>query len=211
MQETRQTILNILKQRSQVTIEELAQDLHLTPATIRHHLDILRGDGFVEVKAIRHRLKPGRPQHLYTLTERANEHFPKNYAEFADLTLKEIGERAGFGELDAIMRGVAQRMIADVPRPAPGEPMPQRLDRVVSFLNERGYLARWELADRGYLLHTANCPYQALAHRRTAPCVMDMTQMTELLGVTPERIQSIASGALACAYRVPEVDDRSRP
>ena len=208
MQETRQAIMNILKERGQVTIEELRDELKLTPATVLHHLNILRGEGLVDMSGLKRHQTPGRPQHVYALTERASDYCPKNYVEFADLTLREIGDRAGLDELDSIMRGVARRMAADVPQPAPGEPMPQRLDRVVNLLNQKGYLARWELTDQGYLIHTANCPYQALAHWRSEPCVMDVALMIELLGVTPQRIAWMASGDNTCTYLVPEPDDQ---
>jgi len=208
MQETRQAIMNILKERGQVTIEELRDELKLTPATVLHHLNVLRGEGLVDLSGLKRHQTPGRPQHVYALTERASDYFPKNYVEFADLTLREIGDRAGLDELDSIMRGVARRMMADVPQPAPGEPMPQRLDRAVNFLNQKGYIARWESSDKGYLLHMTNCPFQALAHRRSEPCVMDVALMIELLGVTPQRIAWMASGDNTCTYLVPEPDDQ---
>ncbi len=211
MQETRQAILNILKERGQVTIEELRDELQLTPATIRHHLDILHGEGLVQTPRMRRRQTPGRPQHMYSLTERASDYFPKNYIEFADLTLREVRDRASPDEVESIVRGVARRMAADVPRPAPGEPMSQRLDRAVSFLNQKGYLARWELAGRGYLLHLPNCPYQALVHQHREPCLMDLALLTELLGVTPQRLAALAPDEAACVYRVFEPDDDRRP
>ena len=93
MQATRQSILNILKERGQTTVEQLSDELKLTPVTIRHHLDILRSEGLVEAPKVQRRQSPGRPQHIYTLTEHAANYFPKNYVAFADLTLQELRER----------------------------------------------------------------------------------------------------------------------
>jgi len=208
MQETRRTILNVLKERGQITVGQLSDELNLTPATILHHLNILRGEGLVEMSNLKRRPTPGRPQHVYTLTERANDFFPENYVEFADLTLREIRDRVGLDELESIVRGVAQRMVADVPRPLPDEPLPQRLERAVNFLSQKGYLAHWERTDRGYWLHLSNCPYRALTQQHHEPCLMDQMLLTELLGVKPQRMNWLAAGDMACTYRIPESDPR---
>jgi predicted ArsR family transcriptional regulator len=202
VQETRQAILTILKERGQATVDQLSDQLELTPVTIRHHLDILRSEGLVEAPKVKRRQTPGRPQHVYALTEQATEYFPKNYVGFADLTLREIREHIGSEQLESIVQGVARRMASGVPHPLPDEPIPHRLDRVVTFLNQKGYVARWETSDRGYLLHTANCPYQGLSQHHREPCIMDMTLITELLGVTPQRVAWLNAGEETCSYLV---------
>ena len=119
MQATRQRILEILKERSEATIDELSEALELTTVTVRHHLDILRGEGLVEVPEVKRRATPGRPQYVYTLTDAADEHFPKNYAGFTNLMITEIKERLDPTELDRILRGMAHRMVAEAPKPIP--------------------------------------------------------------------------------------------
>ena len=202
MQATRQSILNILKERGQTTVEQLSDELKLTPVTIRHHLDILRSEGLVEAPKVQRRQSPGRPQHVYSLTEQATNYFPKNYVAFADLTLQELRERVSTDEMDSIVRGVARRMAANAPEPLPGEPMPERLTRVVDFLNRQGYVARWETNDQGYLLHTSNCPYQGLTDHHTTPCIMDTALLAELLGSQPLRVSWMRAGDGACTYLV---------
>ena len=93
MQATRQRILEILKDRNTATVEELAHDLGLTPVTIRHHLDILRSEGLVQAPQVKRRDTPGRPQHVYGLTEAADAYFPKNYAGFTDMMLHEMRDQ----------------------------------------------------------------------------------------------------------------------
>lgn len=204
MQETRQAILKILKEQGQATVDQLSSQLKLTPVTIRHHLDILRSEGLVDIPQVKHRQTPGRPQHVYILTERASEYFPKNYADFAHLTLLEVRDQIGHEQMESIARGVARRMAADAPQAMSDETMPQRLDRVVGFLNEKGYVARWEANDHGYLLHTSNCPYRGLVHSHAEPCVMDMSLVAELIGATPQRLSWMAAGNEACTYFMPE-------
>jgi predicted ArsR family transcriptional regulator len=204
MQKTRQTILNLLKQHGQVSIAQLSKMLDLTPVTLRHHLGILQRQGLVRAPEIKRQKAPGRPRHLFSLTAEGDERFPKNYAEFADLTLLQVRERAAPGEVEALMKAVAQRMADGAPPAAPGESLARRLDRVVGFLNRKGYAARWELNDRGYVLSTGNCPYQRLAQQHCEPCYMDLELLGELLGARPQRTAWSAAGDRECAYLISE-------
>lgn len=202
MQGTRQAILKILKENGQATVDQLSGQLNLTPVTIRHHLDILRSEGLVQAPKVKRRQTPGRPQHVYSLTEQASNFFPKNYVAFADATLHELREHVSPETMDSIVHGVARRMASDAPQPIPGEAFADRLRRVVDFLNKKGYVARWEPNERGYLLHTANCPYQGLTQQHAAPCVMDMTLVAELLGTQPKRLNWMSAGDDTCTYLV---------
>jgi len=204
MQVTRQRILEILKERGQSTIDELSDTLGLTSVTVRHHLDILRGEGLVKVPEVKRRMTPGRPQYVYTLTEAADDFFPKNYGGFTNLMISEIRDRYEPAELDHILRGMANRMAADAPKPVNGETFEQRLTRVVNFLNEQGYVAKWEKAGSdGYYLHTSNCPYHDISHKHSQVCVMDTTLISNLLGAMPERRSWLAAGEFTCSYHIP--------
>jgi predicted ArsR family transcriptional regulator len=203
MQVTRQRILEILKERGQATIDELGEALGLTPVTIRHHLDILRGEGLVEVPEVRRRMTPGRPQYVYILTETASDFFPKNYSNFANLMIEELRERYEPAELDHILRGMAKRMTNDLPQSPDGQTFEERLTRVASLLNDKGYVAKWEKTNDGYYLHANNCPYRDISRDHTEVCVMDMTLISDLLGTVPERISWTAGGENSCTYHIP--------
>jgi len=202
MQATRQRILEILKERAEATIEELGEALDLTSVTVRHHLDILRGEGLVEVPQVRRRATPGRPQYVYILTEAASDFFPKNYSNFASLMISEIRDRYGPAELDSILQGMARRIEKSIPGSLGGI-FEERLTRVVDILNDRGYIAKWEKNGSGYCLRTNNCPYRDVSRDHTEACLMDMTLISDFLGVVPERISWTAAGENSCTYHVP--------
>lgn len=202
MQTTRKAILDYLKQNGQATVDELAQILDLTPVTVRHHLDILRSEALVAEPVVRHRNSRGRPQHVFTLTERASEHFPKNYDQLTGALLEELKTHSP-QLVNVIFEGVTARLSGEAPGTA-DVPWRERLERAVQFLNLRGYVARWEQTDEGYLLHTSNCPYEALANTHPELCQMDLVLVGNLLGVIPQRVNRLAEGATSCAYRVRE-------
>ena len=84
--------------------------------------------------------------------------------------------------------------------------------RISHFLNERGYLARWEKESPGegaaheetYLLHTFNCPYAGVSSEHRELCSMDLELMKELVGQTCCRVDSLAEDGRCCTYRIPQ-------
>jgi predicted ArsR family transcriptional regulator len=200
MQATRQRILEILKEHHTATVEELADELELTPVTIRHHLDILRSEGLVQAPQVKRRDTPGRPQHVYALTEAAGAYFPKNYAGFTDMMLREMRDQVEPEKMRSILDGVATRMVNKAPSAPATEALPQRMDRVVKFLNTQGYDASWEATEGGCLLHAHNCPYHDVARENVEPCVMDASLITQMAGVSPQRVQWAFSGDNRCTY-----------
>ena len=201
MQSTRQRILEILQERKHVTVQELGEAVELTPVTIRHHLDVLRGEGLVDAPRAIRRPGPGRPQYVYGLTEAADEHFPKNYHGLANLLFDEIRERVAPAEMEQIMTRVAQRMADQAPPPRPGASPQEIMEAVVSFMNDRGYVARWEENPKGdYVLRANNCPYKHVAQAHSEVCTMDVHLISRLAGVPPQRLSHMTSGDDSCTY-----------
>lgn len=202
-QKTRQSILDYLKEHGPATVDELVKVLGLNSVTVRHHLDILRGEELIAEPVVRHRNQPGRPQYVYGLSDKASTHFPKNYCELAAKLLEEVKSNTPPGAVNVIFEGVANRLSASAPKGSGDESVTDRLDRAVAFLNDHGYVASWEQADDGYLLHTCNCPYEALAKHNPELCAMDLTLTSNLLGGSVERVSRVLDGASTCSYRLP--------
>ena len=202
MQDTRERILDILKERHQATVDELSQELGLTAVTVRHHLDILRGEGYVASPIVCRRKTPGRPQYAYTLTDKASLFFPKRYDHLARLLLDEARSRLSAEELDQMMEHIGERIAcqADIPDEADFE---DRLAAAVEFLDDLGYMVRWEHGEDGdYVIHIANCPYEQVACNYDEVCKLDMSMLTCLLGASPQRVSWAAHGDHQCAYSV---------
>lgn len=200
MQATRERILNILKGRGQATVDELGRELGLTAVTVRHHLDILRGEGLVAAPIVRRRKSPGRPQYVYTLTEKASTFFPKRYAHLASQILGEVRARFSPAEVEQMMKRIGERIADQAVLPERGG-FEARFVAAVEFLDGLGYMPQWELSDGGdYLLHIANCLYEQVALRDREVCAMDLALLTHLLGVSPQRIRWVAQGDYQCTY-----------
>jgi len=206
VQETRRYILDILNHRGQATVEEIVDELRnrsrgITAVTVRHHLARLFEEQMITASAPLRRAAPGRPRHVYSLTDKARSSFPTNYELLTVHLLGEMARSLPSNQINVIFEGVADRMAneASVPNLAP---MPERLDSVVNYLNKQGYDAYWEPCDGGYVLHTANCPYHKASRRTDTLCEMDMRLIASMLHIVPRVLHRVADGSATCAYMI---------
>lgn len=207
MQETRRLILEILREYDGATVETLMNELstrrgeQITAVTIRHHLGILQSDELITIRELKHTAKPGRPQHVYTLTEKALSIFPNNFPRLAANLLMQIEQRVP-EHANVILDCVAESMASEVS--ISGQTLIDRLHSVSDYLNDCGYVAYFEATELGYLLHTRNCPYHSLSTTYPVLCQMDIRLISRMLGVVPRMVSHIASGENTCTYFVPE-------
>lgn len=208
MQETRRYILDILRKRGQATVDDIVNDLRLhrgdiTSVTVRHHLNVLQEENLIASPEQRRRNSPGRPQHVYALTDKAQASFPNNYQRLAQGLLQELQNHLPPAGVNVILEGVALKMAGEAA--IPELPMPEKLDVVVDYLSDHGYDAAWEPSEDGYILHTCNCPYHAIAEHDAALCDMDMRLVASLLGVVPRRLSHVGAGDETCSYLIPDI------
>jgi predicted ArsR family transcriptional regulator len=200
MQSTRQEILAILKEERQATVEDLAERLELTPMTIRHHLNVLQAQNLVVAAKVRRSQKVGRPRLVYTLTETADDLFPQGYGKLASYLVSEVKEAMSVEEAQAVFRRVAERVAQDAPPPAENQSFEEQLDRAAAYMEEQGFIVRWEKTDEGYIWTNINCPYRRVTREHGEICLMDTTLITRLLGVEPKRLSSQQRSEAPCSY-----------
>ena len=183
MQDTRQQILEIIKRHGEATVRELSQELGLTSVTVRHHLEILRSQGYISDPEISRTNKPGRPRFVYRLTSTAADLFPNNYSGLASALLEAV---------------------EDCIPPLPQDPQ-ERIDSIVLFLNQQGYVSRWvedPKHPRRYLIHISSCPYQHVSETHSAPCHIDQHLIEILAGenAVVTRTETGAKDGKLCTY-----------
>ncbi|MBX3086766.1 MAG: hypothetical protein KF716_34350 [Anaerolineae bacterium] len=207
MQQTRQYILEILRERGEATVEEMVAELEkriqhgITAVTVRHHLDVLRGEYMVTEPTIRRRSAPGRPQYVYALTEKAHEQFPNNYQILVKNLLGQLRTNLPSTQVNVIVEGVADQMVEDAQLPATS--IERRLDFVIAYLTQLGYDASWDTCSDGFVLRTSNCPYHQVSGEHGELCMMDMRLISGLVGIVPRQLGRIASQQESCDYLIP--------
>jgi predicted ArsR family transcriptional regulator len=209
MQETRQQILEILRELGQATVDDIVEELckrrgTITAVTVRHHLARLQQDKLIGSPELRHRDSPGRPQHIYSITPEARAHFPNNYTHLVTNLLKQLRTHLPPEKVTLILDSVVESMVAEAQI---GEGMvKERVQQIVLYLNEHGYGAEWAENHNGFVLRVCNCPYYEIQERRNTLCQMDMKLIASSVGITPE-VQSRASeGGTCCIYLIPAID-----
>lgn len=205
MQQTRRHILEILRDRKEATIDEIVAELSkrigkITAVTVRHHLEILRGDGLVAAPAVRRRSAPGRPQYVYTLTERAADQFPNNYQGLASGLLSQMKAQLPPDQLVQILEGMANTLSGEAM--VPDAPLEVRLDHTVAFLNNQGYTANWSRNGDGHLLSVTNCPYEQVSYCNPELCKMDERLIQNLVGGTAQRLSWQVKDDESCTFLV---------
>ena len=161
MQATRREILDILKRQAGATVDELARSLQLSPMCIRQHLALLERDGLVSPREVRRRT--GRPHYFYTLTEKADEHFPKSYDKLASAILAELKDDGGPERTGALLRRVGERLGEQYARQLAGRPLAERLATMVGVLADGAAMGEWQAEGQTYLLREFDCPYHKVA------------------------------------------------
>lgn len=208
MQKTRQQILDILNQHGKATVNDIVEALqkirgdNITAVTVRHHLNLLQKEELIASPEIKHATRPGRPQHIYILTNKAKEYFPHNYGSFTKTMIEELRRQLPPPAVNVIFDGIASNMAQEAN--IPDLPISERLDLVAEYLNEHGYSAEWEITEETLILHTSNCPYHEISHENDALCYMDMRLVSLLVGSVPRRISQISNGEATCSYAFPQ-------
>ena len=198
---SRETIVQQLRARGGVCADELAAALGVSKQCVRKHLDVLERVGYVEHAA--ERGDRGRPAHVFRLTEKASELFPRRYDLFVRSVLRQVGEVWGERGLDTVFCGCAGEMVASLAPRLEGLGFDARVRRLVELLVELGYEAEAErLPDGSYVLTELNCPQAELARDYRQLCDQELTVYRELLRTEVFRESRIAGGAASCSYRV---------
>ncbi|MFQ5880339.1 MAG: helix-turn-helix transcriptional regulator [Dehalococcoidia bacterium] len=204
MQSTRQEILHYLRRRGGASVRELGQLLGLTSTGIRQHLTVLERDGLVQAHEERGRV--GRPTLVYSLTEKADDLFPKSYDVLANLLIEEIRALDGSERLYQLLHRVAQRMAERHAERLKDKPLPERVAEAVSIMQEQGCLTEYQQQDDEFLINEYACPYHNVSRSHSAMCALDVDFVRILTQADTRLTRSLLRGDLACTYRIRPVD-----
>lgn len=200
MQNTRQLILDILKRDGEVTVQDLSRELKLTSVTVRHHLEILRSQGYITEPEVQRTSTPGRPRYVYRLAQTAVDLFPNNYRGLASALLESVCTRAEPQQREALLEESAQRLVAQL-GPLP-ENRTARLNTLVNRLRALGFEAEWQVDKDGQdHIIVCNCPYAAVSESCPEVCQIDR-RMFEI--ATGAQLQPVTPKPphVVCEYRL---------
>ena len=191
---SRSDILSFLK-RCESSVDELSAHLGISSTATRQHLFILERDGLVRRRAVKEKI--GRPKDNYSLTEKAEELFPKAYSELCKWVFGDIIEREGPESVKAMMGRLGTNYAAQYRHRVKGT---GDVASVVELLNELGAFAE-EGMDEGQFLKVSNCPFYDIAQEfGDIICEFHLKFISSLLNVPVKLDRCMANGDRDCFY-----------
>ena len=200
----RHEALRVVQMLGSASVKDLETGMGVTTTAVREQVARLLQDGLLQATRVRGDI--GRPYYVYSLTPKAQEYFPKDYATLAQLLLEETLALHGQEGLRALLNHVSRRMAEKLQDSIQVSELSQKLLGLVASLGETGMDVSMLPVEPsgGYVLKAHSCPYFEVARGHREICDMEQEMMTELLGpgVTVELSSRIVEGACACEFHV---------
>jgi predicted ArsR family transcriptional regulator len=195
-------ILRHIQRCGQATIKELEHVLGVSTTAVREHLAQLHVNGLVETSTMRS--GPGRPRLVYTLTDKAQQLFPRHYDVLIDLILRELIAEQGVEQVHRLLQRVGERLTSDYTGSIQASDLQGRLDELCHTLASKGIpadvAAEVESGAAHITLHS--CPYHGVAHSHAAVCHMEKQMFEHVLGQELRLEHSIREGSHNCRFSV---------
>jgi len=199
-QGTRELIIRVLKTRGDATVLGLADQVGVSPVTVRHHLSSLQADGLVGAKIERRAV--GRPHHVYYLTDAGEELLPQQYLGFSRRLLERISGSFSPELVSQLFEGMAREIVGEHAHRLRETSPAERMRILAEILQAEGFLISWEQHGDEYRIIEYNCPYRRLAQDYPVVCQLDKAVIMTVLQAPAERVQYRIEGAAHCAFRI---------
>lgn len=197
---TRREIIHILRTVGPLTVGELGDRLGITHVAVRRHLTSLERDGLVT--SVQERLPMGRPTRVYSLTDAADELFPKKYGVFT-LEILDFMSAAGDDLVEQFFANRGKGLVDKYgPEISEGSSLQERVARLADIQMANGYLADWEKGEgEALVLKEFNCPVHQVSRKFPHACHHELEFFKTVLGTDKvERVECIAKGGNCCRY-----------
>ncbi|HLA89477.1 MAG TPA: helix-turn-helix domain-containing protein [Gemmatimonadaceae bacterium] len=199
----RRDLLVALRKEQPLAAKELGVRFGLTANALRRHLKELEDAGLVrfrrEVRGV------GGPVYAYSLTDRGEQLFPREYAGALADALELLRAEQG---TEGVVRLFRRRWdaVADEARPRLETlPLAERAHALAAVLTANGYMAEAESRAPGEArIREHNCAVREIAQRFPEVCSAEAAFIEEVLGAVVERQQHMMSGCKSCEYTATE-------
>lgn len=211
---TRDRVLQAISERGPITAGVLADQLGLTAAAVRRHLDNLVELGLITGReAAAGNRGRGRPARAYVVSDAGHQALESDYDHLATEALRFLADAAGE---EAVTRFAQQRVAELEERYAAelaeaGSDRQARTAALVKALTRDGFAASARPvgdagspgALTGIQLCQGHCPVQHVAREFPQFCDAETDAFSRLLGVHVQRLATLAHGDHVCTTFVP--------
>lgn len=221
-EKTRDRVLRGVLELGPISAASLGEELNLTPAAVRRHLDALEAESVIIVAPHKqHGAGAGRPARRYVVAPQGHSRIGNDYLDIARDALLMLQQQVGDEALRAFAGQRAVEMEAKY-RPiveAAGPYIADRAKALAEAMNHDGFVASASTfappADTKLPQHLlasiqlcqGHCPVRDLAAEFHIFCDQETKLIADLLGVDVRRLSTMADGAHVCTTHVPLARD----
>jgi predicted ArsR family transcriptional regulator len=212
---TRDRVVRLLLEQGPATAAELGEQLRLSTAAVRRHLDALVAEGRVDSRdqTVRGPRGRGRPARVFTLTDAGRENFTHTYDDLAATALRYL---ARLGGEEAVAAFAAERVgeLEERCRTAmdgAGDDPMARAEALAQALSVEGYAASASAIAGGGQLCQHHCPVAHVAAEFPQLCEAETRVISRLVGSHVQRLATIAHGDGVCTTHIPAPTYRTDP
>ncbi len=192
----------LLDHRAGATLEELAEHLGVTKTAAKEHLIKIETLGLLSYHDQKGSV--GRPRRFYTLSEKGNETFPRQYSWLSNIILELLSEEMGPLKTAKMMERLAVKVSESMkPRFENARSSAELMSEIAKALNELGYRAALKQSDlrKGAIIEATNCVYHTVAKDHPELCRFDTKFIEQATGGMNVRLEScIARGGASCRF-----------
>lgn len=209
---TRGAIVQLLLESGPITAGEIGEQLGISAAGVRRHLDALMeaGDAQSSAAAAWQHAGRGRPAKRYRLTAAGRAKLGHAYDDLAAAAIRQLREIGG----DDAVRTFARRRIDGILAGVTDGPddVASKADRVAAALTKAGYATTVTSVKpapgsiHGIQLCQHHCPVSHVAEEFPELCETEREAFAEILGTHVQRLATIVNGDCACTTHVPLVE-----
>ncbi|CAM5782831.1 MULTISPECIES: helix-turn-helix transcriptional regulator [Brevibacillus] len=202
---TRDQILSMLKVKGSLSVSDMAVDLGITEMAVRRHLNTLERDNLIKSTLVRQAM--GRPTNVYSLSQEADELFPRNYSHLTLDFLRDLQDIDGNGKVEMLFRRRENRLEEAYRNHVQGS-LEERVAKLAELQNEKGYMVEWEKADEEghYRIREFNCPISQVAREFNQACSCELSLFRRVLKADVEQTTCMAKGGEKCVFEIREAN-----
>jgi predicted ArsR family transcriptional regulator len=207
---TRSAVVQLLLQSGSITAGQIGDQLGLSAAGVRRHLDALIEAGEAESApaAAWQQAGRGRPAKRYRLTPTGRGKLDHAYDDLASAAMRQLREIGGEDAVRTFARRRIDAILSDVPA-APSDAdsdVEAAAEGIAVALSRAGYVASTARVGgpiHGVQICQHHCPVSHVAEEFPELCETEQQAMAEVLGTHVQRLATIVNGNCACTTHVP--------
>ena len=202
--DTRSQVMSVLLKRGPVAATDIAQELELSAAGVRRHVDRLVDDGLAEPCAPRavagEEQGRGRPAKHFRLTAAGRERFGSHYDGLALDAMDLIQQIGGEGAVRDFARSRVEKILGDV---VPSPDAEETASRVAQALEQHGYAPSVHRTDAGIQICQHHCPVSAVAAAHPEFCEAEREAVARIVDTHVQPLALISDGHGICTINIP--------